>query len=265
MDNFRADKSWGQNYLINRGVIKKIIDSLELKQSDTVIEIGAGKGALTSPLVETGASIIAIEPHEQSREYLREKFSENKNLKIIDADATIFDFRTINSPCVKIVGNLPYNVSSRILKRLFVTAIHSPLWVLMFQKEMAYRIAAIPGNSEYGSLSVMTEFFTERKILFNVKAGSFSPPPKIESSVMSFIPNSKYRISDIDGFEVVLKKIFSQRRKKMETILKKIFPEVYRDEVLSETGFSFSRRPQEFLPDEFFILISAILKYTGSD
>ncbi|MBU1219116.1 ribosomal RNA small subunit methyltransferase A [Myxococcota bacterium] len=260
--NFRADKSWGQNYLVNRGIIKKIVEACELEKHDNIIEIGAGKGALTSEIAEKGPCLTALEPHNLSFEYLIEKFKDNPTVKIIQEDATIFDFSAIIDGSTVIVGNLPYNVSSRILKRLFETACTSAKWILMFQREMAERITAQEKTSDYGALSVMTFLYTKPQLLFHVKPGSFSPAPKIESSVVEFVPHNKYPEINSDMFELWLKKIFSMRRKKIGGILKNFLQEGYAAEVLSRSGISAEVRPQDISPGEFFILISIILTYT---
>lgn len=260
--NFRADKSWGQNYLVNRGIIKKIIDACELDKHDEVIEIGAGKGALTNEIAEYKVFLTALEPHDQSFNFLKENFIEKQSVNIIQEDATVFDFSTIISEKTVIVGNLPYNVSSRILKRLFETAGKSPKWILMFQREMAARITAPEKTSDYSALSVMTYLYTKPKLLFHVKPGSFNPAPKVESSVVEFIPHNNYPDINSDMFEIWLKKIFSMRRKKISGILRNFLNNDITSEILSKTGISPESRPQDITPDEFFILISIILTYT---
>ena len=253
-------KSWGQNYLINSGIRKKIIDSLNITSEDTVCEIGAGKGALTDLLMESNVKkIVALEPHNESYELLTEKYKNCNKIELLKQDATKFDFSYVEN--VKIVGNLPYNVSSRILFQLFKTGKNSKLWILMFQKELAQRITSNTGKKLYGSISAMTGMYSESKLLFNVNPGSFFPVPKVDSSVVRFIPKINDDLEKIIFSKQFLISVFSLRRKKISTILKSLYGIEKTKNILEKSSINPHKRPEKITPDEFRLLISIILKY----
>ncbi|MDA3863343.1 MAG: 16S rRNA (adenine(1518)-N(6)/adenine(1519)-N(6))-dimethyltransferase RsmA, partial [Deltaproteobacteria bacterium] len=206
-------KSWGQNYLQNKGVIEKIINSLDLESGDVVVEIGAGRGALTREIAEfKNIEIMAIEPHPESFQYLKEYFADNNQVKLLQKDASKLDFSEFGDN-YKVVGNLPYNMSTKILLQLLKTGNGAQIWILMFQLEVGERIASKPGSKKYGSISIMAQLITDINILFRVNPGSFYPVPKVKSAVLKFIPHLERKLAFPHEYEIILKKIFSQRRK----------------------------------------------------
>jgi 16S rRNA (adenine1518-N6/adenine1519-N6)-dimethyltransferase len=254
-------KSFGQNYLTNKGVIQKIINSLNLKPGDTIVEIGPGRGALTNLLSSYSDILVkGIEIHKPTIEYLKDHFKDKKNVEIIQGDAQKFDYSIYKN--VKIVGNLPYNVGSRILFRLIETSINSSeFWVLMFQKEVAQRIVSNPGKKSFGSLSVISQLSTKPSILFNVNPGSFYPAPKVDSSIVKFLPSTDFNLENFPSLKNYLKQIFSQRRKKIRKVLIGIVGVEIALKSLEKAGINENLRPDVITPEQFQLLINYILQY----
>jgi 16S rRNA (adenine1518-N6/adenine1519-N6)-dimethyltransferase len=255
-------KYWGQNYLVNKGIKKKIVDSLDLKDGERVVEIGAGRGGLTKFLVDVeGITIVALEPHPPSYEFLQSMFKDCNIIEIEKIDAIKCNYESFSAD--KSVGNLPYNAAARILFQLMKSGYKQKCWVLMFQKEMAQRIVSPSGSKTYGSLSVLVQILTKAKLLFNVGPGSFFPAPKVDSSVVLFTPLPHDESFNKDFAKEVLIKIFSLRRKKIKTVLKKLYNSTLSESILDECKIDGDKRPEKIEPDEFKLLISTILKYKG--
>lgn len=248
-------KSWGQNYLINRGVKQKIINAMEVERKDILVEIGAGRGALTEMLVKKGNSVFAIEPHLESFEYLQTLFGKYDNLRLIQKDASVFDFSEIlkdKNKIYKVVGNLPYNVSTKIFSNLILTSNIAFVSVFMFQKEVAKRLTAVPGTKDYGALSVFASLNGKTEMLFDVSPGSFYPKPKVFSSVIKFYfyPNE----IDWNKFKPVLQSIFSQRRKNIANALKSVFDKKKTEEIIDLWERDRLLRPESLFPKDYFDL-----------
>src|SRR3972149_6031853 len=213
----RPKKSLSQNFLVNLHAAQRIVDSLNLSNEDSVLEIGAGKGVLTQFLIEKAKKVYAVELDKNLCEFLREKFSNQKNLEIINQDILQLDLKKLlpSSPKIKIIGNLPYQITSPILDWLIQYKELISQVVLMVQKEVAIRMSASPGSKDFSPLSVFVQVYTNPKILFSLKPGSFNPPPKVDSTVMvlDFLSQSKVRPEDEKLFFQIVKASFSTRRK----------------------------------------------------
>jgi len=213
-NNFpKAKRSLGQNFLVDTEVVERIVGALDLSHGEHVFEIGPGRGALTEKLLETGAVVTAVEFDRDIAALLRERFGSVANFTLIESDVLALDLATvIKGGNTKVVGNLPYNISTEILKHLSAARMNFSLLVLMFQREVAERIAAEPGDSERGFLSVMAEnaFTIER--IFDIAPTAFRPTPKVWSSVVRFLPKSSI-LPDDKALERLVSKGFSQRRK----------------------------------------------------
>ncbi|MBI1912852.1 MAG: ribosomal RNA small subunit methyltransferase A [Deltaproteobacteria bacterium] len=221
----RAKKRFGQHFLIDRNVINRIIKTADLSESDHVVEVGPGLGALTEGLVESGASVTAVEVDTDLAEVLKEKFKGAGNFEIIIKDALKFsfdDFAVEKGRKLKLVSNLPYNISGPILAKFLSERSAFTLMVLMFQKEVAERIAAGPGTKDYGILSVFSQMFTDVRLEFHVSRNLFTPRPKVESSVVSFkvLDTPRYEITNEAFFKTVVKSAFGTRRKTLLNALK---------------------------------------------
>lgn len=209
---FRPNKQLGQNFLKNEKVVQDIIEASEIKSSDTIIEIGPGTGILTEALVKTGAAIFAVEKDFDLISTLKRNIGEPKNLKIVHQDALWFDLENIK-PGYKVVANIPYNITSPLIRK-FIEGENKPeLMVLMVQKEVAERICAKPGSSERGLLTIIVEFYAESEIIVEVPRQDFYPVPKVDSAVIKI--KLKYDQLDIDEkffFKIVKAGLAAKRR-----------------------------------------------------
>lgn len=190
----RPSKSRGQNFLTSGAVADRIVAAAELSESDPVVEIGPGLGILTEKIAARplrSLTLVELDPRLAVR--LRERFADSSdaNARVINADFLAIDFAALvaDSP-VKVIGNLPFNVAAAILRRLSDNARMISRMVLMFQREVAARIRAIPGDEAYGALSVFNALYWKIDLHFGVAAGSFHPRPKIDAEVLAFTPRA---------------------------------------------------------------------------
>lgn len=213
----RPQKRFGQNFLTNQSIINRIIESLDPKPGETIIEIGPGEGALTHPLLQSQARVVAIEFDNNLIPELEQKFGADENFHLVQADALTTDFCEIIRPSLtaRVVANLPYNVSTAILQRLIDQRACVTEMVLMLQREVVDRITAAPGSSERGYLSVLVEAYCETEKLFDVAPGSFRPAPKVWSSVVRVTPRraSAAKVKDENLLWRIVSAGFAQRRK----------------------------------------------------
>lgn len=226
----------GQHYLVDHSAALRIVDALGDISGSTVLEIGPGRGALTTTLASRARRVIAIELDRVLAAQLRMNFALRENVEIIEGDILAIDFNTLFGPKpgsmrsgieyapaqVKVVGNLPYYITSDILLRLFKDHRCFNSIVLMVQKEVADRMAALPGRSEYGLLSATTQLYAKPEKLFTLPPEAFAPPPKVQSTVirLTIAPKfEKLRVGE-DAFIDFLKLSFGQKRKTLWNNLK---------------------------------------------
>ena len=225
-----AKKSLGQNFLVDEIYIEKIIAELNPQPGETIIEIGAGRGALTKKLVESGANIFAIELDRDLVPILKKEFSAYENFKIIEADALQINFRQvlsqskIQNPKSKIVANLPYNISTAILQKLIEQRECFCELILMLQREVVERITARAGDPARGFLSVLVEAYARSEKLFDVPPQAFRPVPKVWSSVVRLeIKEERLITNQVENEKLFLQIIslgFAQKRKTIFNNLK---------------------------------------------
>lgn len=229
-----AKKSFGQNFLVDGNYINKIITALNPQADETIIEIGAGRGALTEKLIESGANVIAIELERDMIAVLRERFIDKDNFQLIESDALKIDFSAFRNPQsafpIKLVANLPYYISTAILQKLIAQREVFSEMILMFQREVVERIIAEPGNRERGYLTVLTEAYLHAVKLFDVPPNAFRPPPKVWSAVVRLI-SKENKISPENErlFKQFISTSFIQKRRTLLNNLKKSV-EVLNDE-----------------------------------
>jgi 16S rRNA (adenine1518-N6/adenine1519-N6)-dimethyltransferase len=263
----RPSKALGQNFLVNRGVVERIIAALAPRGDETIIEIGPGQGALTAALIEQAGRVVAIEFDRQLIPVLNEQFAACVNFKLIEADALDTDFCAVIQPALKarIVANLPYNISTAILQRLIQQRECLNEMVLMLQREVVDRITAKPGSTERGFLTVLVEAYCEVEKLFDVAPGSFRPVPKVWSSVICLRPraNAAIEVGNEDLFRSVVSAGFAQRRKTILNNLRNA-PGALRDLIkrhggasiiLCEAGIPLQRRAETLTLPEWSGLI----------
>ncbi|MEX0610222.1 MAG: 16S rRNA (adenine(1518)-N(6)/adenine(1519)-N(6))-dimethyltransferase RsmA [Balneolaceae bacterium] len=238
---FRKKKSLGQHFLTDRNILFKIIDAVEAKATDRVIEIGPGTGALTKWLVEKYEDVHAIELDERAVEVLR---SELPSLNIHHKDILQVNWADFIAPDAStfVVGNLPYYITSPILFDLLENRNSLDGAVLMMQKEVAERLVAEPSSKQYGILSVQTQLFSSVELLFDVSRNSFSPPPKVTSAVVRLTFNKPGLNCSDASIKKVVRTAFNQRRKKLSNSLKPVL-----DDYLPE-GFNFDDRAEHWEP-----------------
>jgi 16S rRNA (adenine1518-N6/adenine1519-N6)-dimethyltransferase len=218
-------KKYGQNFLTSPATAQRIVDSAGLMADDVVLEIGPGKGVLTKLMSDRCRKIWAVEIDVRWAEKLLTESIENPKIRIINQDILQYDlseFFKDASGQYKIVANLPYNITVPILEKLLKTSSQPIAIVVMIQREMADRMAAKPGNKDYGSLSVFIQYHATVEKLFNVPPGSFFPRPKVTSSVIRLVPHRKppFALDDDKDFFEFVKACFSQRRKMLRSVLK---------------------------------------------
>tara|TARA_Y100000992_G_C21240913_1_gene480666 strand:+ start:277 stop:1068 length:792 start_codon:yes stop_codon:yes gene_type:complete len=231
--NFK--KSLGQNFLVDKNILSKISDVVEINKNDILLEIGPGSGNLTEYLIKKKPKkILVVEKDNNLAKNLNDKFGENIN--IINNDFLKYDEKIADNSKIIIFGNLPYNISTQILVKIIKDNYinnNVKFLILMFQKEVADRIIAKINTKNYGRLSVISQTFFDIKKIVDISPECFYPRPKIKSTLLKFSPkNNNLRIKDIKNFENVTKIFFSQRRKKIKKPFKILFKDKNENELL---------------------------------
>ena len=253
--NIKAKKSLGQNFLIDRNVLEQIVNTVEITNKE-ILEIGPGTGNLTTYILKKKPrKIHVVEKDDDLAVLLSEKF--NNEINIINNDILKVAEDKISDEKLTVFGNLPYNISTEILSKWIVN-LKKKFWfnnlVLMFQKEVADRIIAECNTSKYGRLSILSNWKLNIKKIIDIKPESFSPRPKIDSSLLLFTPKEDFfKITYPKNLEMITRIFFSQRRK----MLKKPFNQVFRDskKVSEKYNIDLNLRPQNLEPEVYFNLV----------
>lgn len=250
MTRLLARKRLGQHFLHDPAVIAKIVHEISPEPSDVIIEIGGGQGALTRPLLERLDRLQVIETDPRMIPVLT-ALAPADRLTVYQADALKFelDRLTTEPGTLRVVGNLPYNISTPLLFHFLrfrdsIRDLH-----LMLQKEVAERMAAEPGSKRYGRLTVMLAAWTDIEACFDIGPGAFRPAPKVRSTLVRIVPRrqSKFAIADQAAFERLVSLAFSMRRKTLRRILKGRLTE----SELADAGFEPTARPETLWPEDF--------------
>lgn len=247
-------KTLGQNFLHDGNLARWIVERAELTPEDYVVEIGPGLGALTQFVLDSGARVLAIEKDRRLADFLRKCFT-TKRLEILHADALDYDVRQLFAePRVKLLGNLPYYVSSQLLLKF--TQYPSPisLWLLMLQKELARRLSAAPGTSDYGALTLIVQLHYRVDYLRSVPASVFLPQPDVDSAFVRLSPRAPSELPDHDQetFLRLVRRGFSQRRKQLRNLLRDEVPNW--DEASAAVGFEPRARAEELGLEQWIAL-----------
>jgi 16S rRNA (adenine1518-N6/adenine1519-N6)-dimethyltransferase len=252
----RAKKEFGQHFLTQEPIAERLATALHTEGCEAIVEVGPGKGILTKYLLRQPLPVVAVELDRDMIPILEKEFA-GTSLRLIQGDILRIRFDTVLGAGIPfvLVGNFPYNISSQIVFLGIQLRDRVPFIAGMFQREMAERICSPPGSKTFGVISVLVQAFYHPAILFQVKPGSFSPPPKVNSSVISL---TRYR-TEIEGvpynnLKQVVKMGFSQRRKKLRNTLKGLIPE----ETLKEMGVV-DLRPEQLSVDQFIALARVIV------
>jgi 16S rRNA (adenine1518-N6/adenine1519-N6)-dimethyltransferase len=218
-----ADKSFGQHFLLDLNICRKIVRLAGSLDGETVIEVGPGPGGLTRALLEAGARVIAIEADARFLPLLAE-LPHDGRLTVVHADALKADEAALVGPGgARVVSNLPYNVGTALLIKWLTGPFRPRSMTLMFQKEVAERIVAPVGGEAYGRLAVIAQTLCETRIVMSLPARAFTPPPKVDSAVVELIPRANPPSETlIEALQVVTREAFGQRRKMLRSALKAI-------------------------------------------
>src|SRR3954468_14446859 len=247
-------KSLGQHFLADQRVLQRIVDAAELTGTETVIEIGPGRGALTDLLAERAGRLVAVEYDRALADQLRVRYALRKNVEIIQADVLTVRFADLTSGPFKLIGNVPYYITTPILFHALPPP-RPDIAIYLIQREVAERLTANPGGGEFGALTVNVGAVANAEMLFTVPAGAFRPPPKVESAVVRITPRASPLISPAqeEPFRVFVQSVFSMRRKQMQRILRAVWSldPATAEQRLGMIGINPSARPETVSVEDF--------------
>ncbi len=265
---YRPKKFLGQNFLVDDNISRKIVKSLDLTPDDFLIEIGPGYGSLTKYIIKEADNYLAVEIDKGIAEKLKEDLiliNSGKNQNVMSKDFLKFDFvadtEKYNSGKrkIKIAGNIPYNITTEVIFKLFENKKMLSCAVMMIQKEVAARLTAVKDTKEYGILAVMTQFNSDVKVLFNVPPTAFFPKPNVQSSIIKLdFGTEKYKVSDYELLRSLVRASFGKRRKTMKNSLKDFFEKNSINP--EEISFDFSRRAGNVSVEEYVKLAEEIYR-----
>ena len=250
----KAKKSLGQNFLIDHNILEKIVNLTKI-ENKTVLEVGPGTGNLTSKILkQKPKKFIVVEKDKLLASSLESNFKDN--IEIINDDILNIDENSLDDNALVVFGNLPYNISTEILSKWIIN-LREKFWfeclILMFQREVAERIIANFNTSKYGRLAIISNWKLNIKKICDIKPISFSPKPKVDSSLLFFSPKEKYfQIKNPRNLELITRTFFNQRRK----MLKKPFNQLFHGDqrVLNKLKIDLNKRPQNLSLDTYYKL-----------
>ena len=250
----QARRRFGQNFLQDANVINRIIHSINPQATDHIVEIGPGLGALTHPLAHTDVQLDLVELDRDLIIKLEKLYKTYTNVTITNADALKFDFHELSrhDKKLRIVGNLPYNISTPLLFHLIDQIDVIKDMHFMLQKEVVDRLAAQPGGSDYGRLGIMVQYFCQVEALFTVDPSAFKPMPKVDSAIVRLIPHKElpYPSKNLSKLRHIVMQAFNQRRKVIRNSLKGIIDESQ----LQSLGIDPMTRPERISIEDFVAL-----------
>ena len=251
-------KSLGQHFLTDRRILGRIADTLELRGSELVIEIGPGRGALTELLLERAAHVVAIEYDRALAALLREHYSGDSRLTVVEQDVLEVDFGELAQGPYVLAGNVPYYITTPILFK----GLSNPRpdrAVYLVQREVAERIVAPPGDREYGALSVNVQAVANAELVFRVSRGAFQPPPRVDSAVLRITPRADPVVvpAEEERFRSFVRAAFGMRRKQMRRVLRELWSldAETAEHILDSAGIDPAVRPETLSPKGFAMLL----------
>ena len=252
----KAKKSLGQNFLVDENILKKIVSVVEIKDK-SVLEVGPGTGNLTLHILgKKPKKLLVIEKDKNLAIFLTKKFKDK--ITIINDDILKINERNLQKEKLIVFGNLPYNISTEILAKWILNLESENFWfenlILLFQKEVADRIISKFNSSKYGRLSILANWKLDIKKMFDIKPFSFSPRPKVESSLLFFSPRKNfYQIKNPKNLEKITRIFFNQRRKKLKTPFNKLFEG--KKDILNKLKIDLNLRPHNLKKEIYYQLV----------
>jgi len=241
----KARKRFGQNFLIDHGIIRDIVRAVHPHKDDQIVEIGPGKGAITQLLADSCDNLSVIELDRDLVPWLKVKFEHHPNFQLFQADALQFDFAQLvkDDRPIRIVGNLPYNISTPLIFHLLSYSTQVRDMHFMLQKEVVKRMAAQAGDSAYGRLGIMVQYYCAVENLFEVPPTSFDPAPKVDSAIVRLVPYQElpHKATNIKTLENLVNVAFQQRRKTLRNALKQLLS----PEIMEQLPIDTSARAEE--------------------
>ena len=260
VEGHRARKRFGQNFLNDQGIIDSIVSAISPQPDDLLVEIGPGLGAITGELITQLNQMHVVELDKDLIPFLVAKFEHTGKLTIHQADALKFDFSSLcDTPQdkLRVVGNLPYNISTPLIFHLIDQAAHIQDMHFMLQKEVVERLAAGVGDKAYGRLGIMVQYYCRVEPLFEVPPESFNPPPNVDSAIVRLVPHAQLPVvtRDPERLRQLVTQAFSMRRKTLRNALKNLIT----PEQLETAGISPSKRPEEVSLAEYVMLTEVFI------
>lgn len=262
MPAYRAKKRLGQNFLKSKAIIDRVLGLVSPGKNDCIVEIGPGRGALTLPLAESGASVWAVEFDRDLMQYLTSLLTNYPNIRLINGDFLDFDPNGEKLDRFKLVGNLPYNITSPVLDWCLKYRERVECVVLMVQRELGARIAGSPGSKDWSPLAIFTQSVFHVERCFDVASSHFTPAPEVTSTVLRLTPHAKSLVPGSAQFEKVVRASFRHRRK---LLVNNLVPEVIPDgfmatEVLRRSGLDGNTRAEEVTIEQFLRLTTELVE-----
>ncbi|MCK7547558.1 16S rRNA (adenine(1518)-N(6)/adenine(1519)-N(6))-dimethyltransferase RsmA [Marinobacter koreensis] len=258
----QARKRFGQNFLHDPGVIERIVRAINPKPEDALVEIGPGLGALTEEILAVNPRLQVVELDRDLIPVLRTKFFNYPEFRIHEADALTFDFsQLMDGTPLRIIGNLPYNISTPLIFHLLEQAGVVKDMHFMLQKEVVQRLAAVPGDRHYGRLGIMAQYFCKVQPLFEVGPGAFKPAPKVDSAIVRLVPHDTlpHPARDLGTLQAVVRTAFNARRK---TLRKGLAGLITADQ-LRGLGIDDGLRPENLGLEEFVRIADFLVEQTS--
>jgi len=261
----QARKRFGQNFLHDPGVIERIVRAIHPKPEDTLVEIGPGLGAITEEILAVNPRLQVVELDRDLIPVLRTKFFNYPEFRIHEADALSFDFSQLadGGRGLRIIGNLPYNISTPLIFHLLGQAGVVKDMHFMLQKEVVQRLAAVPGDNNYGRLGIMAQYFCKVQPLFEVGPGAFRPAPKVDSAIVRLVPHETlpHPAKDLGTLQAVVRTAFNARRK----TLRKALGSLITVGQLQSLGINDGLRPENLSLADYVLIADLLVDQKASD
>ena len=255
----RARKRFGQNFLIDKQIISQILNGINSQSEDHIVEIGPGLGALTEGLLQNCDQLTVVEIDRNLAAELSERYGNRPNFELHQVDALTLDFSTLSQgQNLRVVGNLPYNISTPLLFHLLNYRHVITDMYFMLQKEVVQRLAAAPGVKNYGRLSIMMQYHCQVRTLMTVPPEAFRPAPKVTSAVVQLVPHPRppFHATDLQIFDRLVRTCFQQRRKTLRNSLK-LLPG---GSDIKENQIDLSVRPESLSVEDFVTLANLLTR-----